>query len=140
MAVEMSMTEQMQALGVQFSERRKELKLSLKEAESATSIRTMYLEAIEAGQMDKLISPVYAQGFVRQYAAFLGLDGDRMITENPEIFKRPIQQEFSYGIGTLETRHHPGTGVKGIPNMLWITAFGALLAVAYLFAKALDVL
>ena len=89
------MTEQIEGFGVQFVERRKELKLSLKDVESATSIRTAYLEAIELGQMDKLISPVYAQGFVRQYASFLGLDGDRMITENSEIFKRPIVQEFA---------------------------------------------
>ena len=134
------MTEQIEGFGVQFVERRKELKLSLKDVESATSIRTAYLEAIELGQMDKLISPVYAQGFVRQYASFLGLDGDRMITENSEIFKRPIVQEFAYGIGTLETRNHPGTGVRGIPNMLWIGAFAVLLVIAYLLAKALDVL
>jgi transcriptional regulator with XRE-family HTH domain len=135
-----NMTEQTQTIGTQFAERRKELKLSLKEVESATSIRTMYLEAIEAGQMDKLISPVYAQGFVRQYAAFLGLDGDRVITENPEIFRRSIVQEFSYGIGTLETRNHPGAGVKGVPHVLWIAAFGVLAVIAYLFAKALDVI
>ena len=134
------MTEDLVALGSQFANRRKELKLSLKEVESATSIRSMYLEAIEAGQMDKLISPVYAQGFVRQYATFLGLDGDRIITENSEIFRRPIDQEFSYGIGTLETRGHPGAGVKSVPHVLWIGAFALLLLCAYFLAKSLDVI
>jgi cytoskeletal protein RodZ len=134
------MTENVQDLGVQFAERRKELKLSLKEVESATSIRTSYLEAIEAGNMDKLISPVYAQGFVRQYAAFLGLDGDRMITENPEIFRRPISQEFSYGIGTLESRNHAVSPVKGVPSILWILAFSFVLVTAYFLAKSLGVL
>jgi hypothetical protein len=134
------MTEDLQGLWSQFGERRKELKLSLKEVESATSIRTMYLEAIEVGQTDKLISPIYAQGFVRQYAAFLGLDGDRIITENSEIFRRPLTQEFCYGIGTLETRGHPGAGVKGVPNVLWIVAFGVLLVCAYFFAKSMDVI
>ncbi len=134
------MTEDILGVGCQFAERRKEMKVSLKDVESATSIRTMYLEAIEAGQMDKLISPVYAQGFVRQYAAFLGLDGDRIITENSEIFRRPLTQEFSYGIGTLETRGHPGAGVKGVPSVLWIVAFGLLLICAYFLAKSLDVI
>jgi cytoskeletal protein RodZ len=134
------MTENVQDIGVQFADRRKELKLSLKEVESATSIRTSYLEAIEAGNMDKLISPVYAQGFVRQYAAFLGLDGDRIITENPEIFRRPISQEFSYGIGTLESRNHAAGPVKGVPSVLWILAFSVVLFAAYFLAKSLNVI
>ena len=134
------MTENVQDIGVQFADRRKELKLSLKEVESATSIRTSYLEAIEAGNMDKLISPVYAQGFVRQYATFLGLDGDRIITENPEIFRRPISQEFSYGIGTLESRNHAASPVKGVPSVLWILAFSVVLVAAYFLAKSLNVI
>jgi hypothetical protein len=134
------MAEDLVGLGCQFGDRRKELKLSIKDVESATSIRSIYLEAIEAGQMDKLISPIYAQGFVRQYAAFLGLDGDRIITENSDIFRRPLTQEFCYGIGTLETRGHPGAGVKGVPNVLWIVAFGALLVCAYFLARSLDVI
>lgn len=134
------MTENVQDIGVQFAERRKELKLSLKEVESATSIRTSYLEAIESGNMEKLISPVYAQGFVRQYAAFLGLDGDRIITENPEIFRRPISQEFSFGIGTLESRNHAVSPVKGVPSILWILAFSLVLVTAYFLAKSLNVL
>lgn len=134
------MTENVQELGTQFAERRKELKLSLKEVESATSIRTSYLEAIEAGNMEKLISPIYAQGFVRQYAAFLGLDGDRVVAENPEIFKKSIVQEFSYGIGTLETRNHSGAGVTSVPSLLWIGAFSLVLAAAYFLAKSLAVI
>lgn len=134
------MTENVQDIGIQFADRRKELKLSLKEVESATSIRTSYLEAIEAGNMDKLISPVYAQGFVRQYATFLGLDGDRIVTENPEIFRRPISQEFSYGIGTLESRNHAASPVKGVPSVLWILAFSLVLVAAYFLAKSLNVI
>ena len=90
--------------------------------------------------MDKLISPVYAQGFVRQYATFLGLDGDRIITENPEIFRRPISQEFSYGIGTLESRNHAASPVKGVPSVLWILAFSVVLVAAYFLAKSLNVI
>jgi cytoskeletal protein RodZ len=134
------MSENLQTLGQAFSQRRNELKLSLKEAESATSIRRAYLEAIEAGEMDKLISPVYAQGFVRQYAAFLGLDGDRVVTENPEVFRRPISQDFAYGIGTLEPRGNHGGGVSWLPNLLWIVAFGVLLLVTYFVGKSLELL
>ena len=132
------MTQEMKSFGTIFSDRRQELQLSLKEVESATSIRTPYLEAIEAGQIEKLISPIYAQGFVRQYATFLGLDGDRILSDNTDLFKKPILQEFSYGIGTLETRGSPARDVKWLPNFLWIAAFGALLFLAFFAAKSLD--
>lgn len=133
------MTEDLQAVGQIFSQKRKELKLSLKEVESATSIRIGYLEAIEAGQMENVISPIYAQGFVKQYAAFLGIDGDKIVSENSEVFRRPITQEFSYGIGTLETRGHPGSGVKWMPQAMWVGAFGLLFVLAYVLAKSLEV-
>lgn len=134
------MTQEMKSFGKLFSDRRQELQLSLKEVESATSIRISYLEAIESGQMEKLISPIYAQGFVRQYATFLGLDGDRILSDHAEFFKKPALQEFAYGIGTLETRGSPGRDVKWLPNFLWIVAFFALLFAAFFTAKSLELI
>lgn len=126
--------------GALLKQRRKEMNISLKEAENATSIRMSYLQSIEDGDATKLISPVYAQGFFRQYAAFLGVDGDHIIRENPEIFSRPASQEFSYGIGTLETRGNPGAGIKWIPNALSIGAVVLILVLAWYFAKFMEVL
>ncbi len=127
-----------QAIGELFRQKRKELNLSLKEVENATSVRMTYLQAIEDGQMEKLISPIYAQGFVRQYAAFVGLDGDKLVTEHADIFRKPISQEFAYGIGTLETRGGPGGGVKWIPNAFWILGMGFVAIIAYFVAKSLE--
>src|SRR5688500_12431437 len=112
------MKEKMRSIGDTFKQRRKEMNLTLKEVENGTSIRLSYLQCIEEGEMGKLISPVYAQGFIKQYASFLGIDGDRMIKDNIEVF-RPEAQEFSYGIGTLEVRGNPGAGVKWFPNAIW---------------------
>jgi len=67
-------------IGEMLKEKRRELNLSLKEAENATSIRMGHLKAIEEGDMDQLISSVYAQGFIRQYATFLGFDENRTST------------------------------------------------------------
>ncbi len=61
--------------------RREELNLSLKEVESTTSIRTPYLQALEEGQMDRLISPVYAQGFLRKYATCVQLEEHPLVEE-----------------------------------------------------------
>src|SRR2546423_14373247 len=117
------MTQDLSTLGEMFGQRRKELNLSLKEVENATSIRTNYLQAIEEGEMNKLISPIYAQGFVKQYAGFLGIDGEKLVREHAELFIKPTTQEFAYGIGTLEMRGNLGARIKWFPNALLAIAF-----------------
>lgn len=134
------MKQDLKSIGDTLKQRRKEMNLSLKEAENATSIRTVYLQAIEEGDGTKLISPVYAQGFLKQYAAFLGLDGDRIVRENPEVFNKSASQEFSYGIGTLEMRGNPGSGVKWFPNAMWVIAFILVLVGAWYLAKFFEVI
>jgi cytoskeletal protein RodZ len=135
-----NMNEDIKQIGDSFKQRRKELNLSLKEAENATSIRMSYLQAIEEGEVNKLISPVYARGFVKQYAAFLGVDGEQIIRDHPDIFSRIEAQEFSYGIGTLEVRGNPGAGVKWFPNAMWIAAFILVMLVAWYFARFFEVI
>lgn len=133
-------TEELMKLGDTLKQKRKERNLSLKEVENATSIRMNYLHSIEEGDLNKLISPVYAQGFIRQYATFLGLDSEHIIRDNPEIFNRQEDQEFSYGIGTLESRGNPGAGVKWVPNAVWIAVFVVVVVSAWYFARFLEVI
>ena len=133
-------TEDMKNVGELLRQRRKEMHLSLKEAENATSIRTSYLQALEDGEMNKLISPIYAQGFFKQYASFLGIDGEQIVRDNPSVFSRPEVQEFAYGIGTLEGRGNPGAGIKWFPNALWILTFVLILILAWYVAHLLGVL
>lgn len=134
------MKDDTKSLGEIFKQKRKELNLSLKEVENGTSIRMSYLLAIEEGEFQKVISPIYAQGFVKQYASFLGVDGDRLIREFPHVFNKSTSQEFSYGIGTLEMRGNPGAGIKWFPNVMWVGAFAFMLALAWYFARFLGVL
>lgn len=117
-------------LGAKFKKRRNEMNLTLKEIESATSIRLNYLQAIEDNKVQHLISPVYAQGFMRQYATFLGIDPEKIMREHPEIFQKAAAQEFSYGIGTLEMRNTHSSSGKGVSNVVW----GGLLVVVVLAA------
>lgn len=127
-------------IGDIFRQKREEMNLSLKEIENATSIRETYLKAIEENKTQTMLSPVYVSGFVRQYAAFLGIDGDKIIEENPQIFQRKAeQQEFSYGIGTLETRGAPKGSNKFFPNLLWGALGIGVLALAWYFAKFLEI-
>lgn len=56
-------------------------KLDLSEVEAATKIRLRYLRAIESEEWDVLPGGVYTRGFIRTYAAFLGLDGERLAAD-----------------------------------------------------------
>jgi len=51
---------------------------SLKDIENALRIRESQLKAIENGEIEKLPGRVYAIGFVRTYAEYLGLDGAKI--------------------------------------------------------------
>ena len=132
--------EDIKQVGDKFKQRRKEMNLTLKEVENATSIRMNHLQAIEDGEMDKLISPIYAQGFLKQYASFLGMDGEEIIRQNAPMFKRSSLQEFSYGIGTLEVRGNPGAGIKWFPNAIWIGLFAALMIGAWFLARFFELI
>jgi cytoskeletal protein RodZ len=68
-------------IGPILEKRRLEKGLSLKEVEQATKIRTRYLEGLEREDPTVLPDPVYARGFLKTYANFLGLDGERLSSE-----------------------------------------------------------
>jgi transcriptional regulator with XRE-family HTH domain len=50
--------------------------LSLEVVAAATRIRVGHLAAIERGDLDALPGPVYARGYVRGYAAYLGISAE----------------------------------------------------------------
>lgn len=65
-------------IGSVFREARNRRKVDLSEVEAATRIRVRYLRAIENEEWDVLPGGVYTRGFIRTYAGFLGLDGERL--------------------------------------------------------------
>ena len=68
-------------LGNQLREAREALGLSLPDVEEATRIRRALLQALEEERYDDLPGDVYTKGFIRNYARFLGLDGDAMVAD-----------------------------------------------------------
>ncbi|HEX5376118.1 MAG TPA: helix-turn-helix domain-containing protein [Solirubrobacterales bacterium] len=71
-------------VGAILREARKRRRIELSEVEEATRIRLRYLQAIEAEDWDVLPGGVYNRGFIRTYASFLGLDGERLAAEYRE--------------------------------------------------------
>lgn len=70
--------------------------LSVKDVEKGTSIRAIYIQAIDEGNFSILPGEVYLKGFIRNYANFLGLNGQEMVnmyrqSQTPEVAP-PVEQ------------------------------------------------
>lgn len=77
--------------------------ISLREAAEETKIRTRYLKALEEDDLASLPGEVYARGFLRNYARFLGIPADKVSQYKPivlpeereVILKQPVIQKRS---------------------------------------------
>jgi cytoskeleton protein RodZ len=67
------------SVGSTMRESRESRGISLEEASRVTRIGKNYLTALEEGTFDTLPNPAYVKGFLRAYAAFLGLSGDEIV-------------------------------------------------------------
>ncbi|MFY9442398.1 MAG: helix-turn-helix domain-containing protein [Bacillota bacterium] len=74
----------MQEIGDLLREARESKGMTLQDLERATMIRRKYLEAIESGDVSKLPGEVQLRGFVRIYAAAVGLDPDEVMNRYRE--------------------------------------------------------
>jgi len=63
--------------------------LTLEEVSKATKIKSSFLLAIEKGEYDKLPPATYAQGFVRNFASFLGIPEREILA----LFRREYVEE-----------------------------------------------
>ncbi|HXS47588.1 MAG TPA: helix-turn-helix domain-containing protein [Solirubrobacterales bacterium] len=65
-------------IGATLREARNRRKVDLSEVEAAIKIRVRYLQAMENEEWDALPGGAYTRGFIRTYASYLGLDGERL--------------------------------------------------------------
>lgn len=73
--VDASQMARLREMGEMLRRRREARGISIDDAVEATKVRGRYLQAIEDGDWSRLPDIVYARGFVRNYAEFLGIDG-----------------------------------------------------------------
>src|SRR5690606_16750342 len=79
--------------------------LTLEEAEQTTKINRVYLAALEEGRFETLPAPVYARGFMRSYARYLGIDPEEAVAAVPRDLPRPAGLEPLPGL--LRTASSP---------------------------------
>lgn len=109
--------------------RRREIELSA--IEEATRIRPRFLRAIENEEWDVLPGGVYTRGFIRTYAAYLGLDGDRLA----EDYRRDVEGAGGgresgaehAPVGTTEAR----SGRRSVRLGGWIAVAAVVLIAAF---------
>lgn len=77
------MDDEQAPIGVRLREARMRQGLDLADCAAATRIRERYLIAIEDGRFESLPGPAYVSGFVRAYAAHLGVTVDGPVKELP---------------------------------------------------------
>ena len=79
--------------------------LSIKDIEKATSIRALYIDAIEKGEYKTLPGEVYAKGFVRNYANYLKLNANEIVNAfNEEMHPQEELQESAGSSSVEEAR------------------------------------
>lgn len=71
----------MQSIGERLEEARKRKGISLREAAEATKIRSDFLGFIEQNKMDFDLPEIYKRGFLKNYARYLKLDVDKIMTD-----------------------------------------------------------
>ena len=87
---------------------RERQRLSIKDIEQGTSIRALYIEAIENGDYDKLPGNVYTKGFIKNYGNFLKLNGEDLSRQfSEEIAPPPVLQPEATEINTKSATSQP---------------------------------
>jgi cytoskeleton protein RodZ len=132
-------------IGPVLEKARNERGLTLEEAEHATKIRKRYLEGLEREDYGVLPDAVYAQGFLKTYANYLGLDGEGLARELRDRRRPRRERAVTYDYGTPRTSEFdkplvsPGQfGRKergGISAATILTLLVALLALAAVVAS-----
>ncbi len=98
-------------VGQRLKEARLAKGLTLEEVSQATKIRSSFLASIEKGEYHSLPSSSYVQGFVRNYADFLGLPQREIMA----LFKREYDEEKYYSVlpkGFVEQKSLPLKRIK----------------------------
>src|SRR5579884_2548573 len=103
-------SDRMFEIGPSLRDARRQRGIDLDAAQRATHICRRYLEAIEDERFDLLPAPPYARGFLREYAEYLGLDGDLYAAEYDERFApREEHQQLTPVPLRTRTRVMPGS-------------------------------
>jgi transcriptional regulator with XRE-family HTH domain len=102
-------------IGSSLREARTRRGIAMSDVERETHIRSRYLIALEEDRFDDLPGPAYAKGFLRTYAEFLGLEGQRFVDEYNSRFAPDEEPAGAPPVRIQRPRRLPGRLVLAIP-------------------------
>jgi cytoskeleton protein RodZ len=94
-------------VGKMLLHQRELLGLSLDDIERHTHLRQHYLQALEAGDLEGLPSPVQARGMLNNYAAFLGMDPEPLLLRFADGLQARLQAKRAVQHETRNTNKRP---------------------------------
>lgn len=109
--------------------------LSLGDIEQATRINRLYLEALEGARFEVIPAPVYARGFMRSYARYLGMDPETAVDTIPKDLPRPAGLEPMPGMRRTAPPALPAIPAMNAPLLAGLVAVAVLVVAAlYMFS------
>ncbi|MCB1007973.1 MAG: helix-turn-helix domain-containing protein [Acidobacteria bacterium] len=124
------------SLGAWLRSQREARGVSLRDIADSSKISLRYLEALESDRMDVLPAPVFAKGFLREYARVVGLDPDEAVNlyllARSESEPEPSLEE---PVATTRRSAAPSTLGYGLLLALAVVLFVGLAALLSYYAK-----
>lgn len=117
--------ENIENLGLYLKNIREERKVPIAQIAQELKTKIEFVQAIESNDFDKLPAPTYVKGFLRNYAKYLDMDPDQIIT----VYNK-LHPEKSEQILILEGKEIPHIGFKinRFKLSLWIS--GIVIAIS----------
>jgi len=112
---------QIKTIGTILKERRKELKLELKQVSEIIKIRVDYLAALEEGNYAIFPSEVYLKGFLKNYAKYLNISTEKALA----LYRRENERKENPNSQLVNKENSPGKQFVFTPNKI-ITIIAAL--------------
>jgi transcriptional regulator with XRE-family HTH domain len=106
----------MQTMGQQFKEAREKRGLTLSQIAAQTHIKMQHLEMMERDDFSKMPAPMYARGFIRMYASFLGLDSAPLIEEYAARQQIPVEEPSPKPVAPSRTERRVATREEAPPK------------------------
>ena len=125
----------MKDIGLKLKEKREENGVSIEEAAEDLKMRPSQIISLEEGKKDDFKDVVFLKYFIRDYAKYLGLDGEKLVDEFNEFLfdftsKIPVEEIEKAKNKSVQVKEvvSPYTVVKSNNKLLMILAIGAIVS------------
>jgi transcriptional regulator with XRE-family HTH domain len=95
-------------IGERLRQAREKRGLTIEQTQKHTRIHSTVLSALEDGKCDEILTPNYVKSFLKEYAGYLGLDYQSLVSEYMMIHPELRSKNINLGSAGSEQRRYPG--------------------------------